>query len=97
MKMVFGFPDVKVLPPSDFRDLLISILDLEQDTDKFIRYISLLQTSFNMADRCSSAQLSIVEQILGDIDCQEKRHSELDTCYGWVLASDNACVAKAFS
>jgi hypothetical protein len=94
--MVFNLPDVEVLPPSDFKDLLIAILDLEQDTDEFIRQISLLQASFNMAVRRSSAQLRIAEQILGDIDCQEKRYSELDTHYGWVLASDYACVAKAF-
>jgi hypothetical protein len=96
MEMVFNLPDVEVLPPSDFKDLLIAILNLKRDTDEFIRQIPRLQASFNITVRCSFSQLSIAERILGDIDCQEKRYSELDTHYGWVLASDYACVARAF-
>jgi hypothetical protein len=74
--MMETLPDIALLPPSDFRDL-----------------IHLLQqhfTSFTALSGRSPSDSSILYDLA-------KQRREIDTHYGWVLASDCALVGRTLS
>jgi hypothetical protein len=79
-------PNIHLLPPSDFKDLLFSLHALEAPTSE------LLQALAAPTLRYHSAQKLLLEQTR----CLERRYTDIDTYYGWVLASDREFVARMF-
>jgi hypothetical protein len=92
--MTSGITNINLLPPSDFKDLLISVRQLEGATDRFRLQLSLMQTSLGQAGQNTSMQLSIAEHILDEANRLLQKYDNLDRHYGWVLARDSDHVAR---
>jgi hypothetical protein len=77
-------PHVHLLPPSDFKDLLLDLTYLEASFTVFQHQTSPLQT-FGNSESESMTLDNLQEQI-----------QKIDTHYGWVLATDLESVSKIF-
>jgi hypothetical protein len=77
--------NIDQLPASDFKDLLMSLQQLEAPTDELLRQVGSSPTSRKG-----------VQELLEQTRCLERRYADIDTHYGWVLASDRALVARVF-
>jgi hypothetical protein len=86
--MTFKSSDVNLLPPSDFKDLLVSILKFEESSDRFRLQLSPMQTSLSQAEQHTSLQLSVAQQILEEANRLLHKHDDLERHYGWALAGD---------
>jgi len=92
--MSFQSSDINVLPSSDFKDLLVSILTLEELSDRFRLQLSLMQTSLSQAEQHTLLQLSIAQHILKEAGQLIHKYDDLERHYGWALAGDSDHVAR---
>jgi hypothetical protein len=76
--------EIQALPASDFKDLIIL---LQQHEESFRNLLNILRTS------CSN-DVTNVDQIAIDIDLLRRQIPDIDTSYGWVLASDSALFVR---
>jgi hypothetical protein len=79
-------PNIHILPPSDFKDLLLSLRALEEPTSELLQAFAAPTLPYH------SAQKLLLEQTR----CLERKYTDIDTHYGWVLASDREFVARMF-
>lgn len=89
-------PGVDSFAATDFKDLIDSMQTLETTTKDFIREDHTWEHT-DAAPYCSETQWSTVEQRLKIVRRLETEFQELDSHYGWVLASDYALVAKVIA
>jgi hypothetical protein len=86
--------DVSAPEPSDFRDLVECIVQLNLVNIRVFSEILLLQCRVKELSPGSHEQRDIASQIVSMANDLERQYRELDTHYGWVLASDHALVSK---
>ena len=84
----------KVPAPSDFRDLLDSILQLDAESIRTLDDLISLRRRHDQLPLDSSEQRDIAAQMVSVASDLEDRYQDLDTHYGWVLACDHALVNK---
>lgn len=81
--------------PSDFKDFIDVALVLTADSACFLEN----SASFSDCDGGASLQLEpkrkLDEELTNVAKVLLRQHRDLDTHYGWVLASDRACVERA--
>jgi hypothetical protein len=82
------------VPASDFRDLIDCILQLNIVNIRVFSEIALLQWRLEEFAFGSCERRDIATQIVSMASFLERHYRELDTHYGWVLASDHALVSK---
>ena len=82
------------VPPSDFKDLVDCILKLNLASAHIFSELASLQHRLNKISSGPYEQREIATQIVSLGSGLEAQYQELDTHYGWVLASDNALVHK---
>lgn len=85
-----------MLIASDFKDFIDSMQTLYTTSAKFIRDQKDWEGTSTPSYR-SKRQCNTAEQRLDIIKRLEKDFQELDSHYGWVLASDHALVARAIA
>ncbi|RAR00740.1 hypothetical protein DDE82_007021 [Stemphylium lycopersici] len=80
--------------PSDFKDLIEAAVILTADSSCFLEK----SAPFSNRDGGVSPQLeakrNLDEELNNVAKALLRRHRDLDTHYGWVLASDRACVER---
>jgi hypothetical protein len=86
--------DVSAPEPSDFRDLVECIIELNNEGIRVIGEIALLQCGLKELAPDSCERRDVATQIVSMASDLERQYRELDTHYGWVLASDHAHVSK---
>ncbi|KAL6706281.1 hypothetical protein ACN47E_005571 [Coniothyrium glycines] len=97
---------LNALAPSDFKDLLASLLSLEESTTRFTTDWESLQAQLsskaaaaddndNDNDYVDDATRDILHKQLHSAQNLLAGFHDLDTHYGWVLASDYSFVARA--
>jgi hypothetical protein len=96
MSSPFHYPtmDVSAPEPSDFRDLVECIIELNNENIRVIGEIALLQWGLKELAPDSCERRDVATQIVSMASDLERQYRELDTHYGWVLASDHALVSK---
>jgi hypothetical protein len=77
------------IPPSDFKNLLTTALDLLTSSTRFLEKLHAHPPTTSLSTTTAAAAVAATAKAL------LKRHKNLDTHYGWVLASDNASMGKA--
>jgi hypothetical protein len=90
----FNMPNIDLLPASDFKDLLTSIVHFQTAFDQFSLRLLIVQGS-PLADG-SIMRRNVAMQLLRDVLTLSQQGQEIDAHYGWVLASDIAMVSRAF-
>jgi hypothetical protein len=78
-------PSIHILPPSDFKDLLLELIYLEASLIVFQHQTSPLRATYHVQKDAVT---------LRDLKAQIQK---IDTHYGWVLATDSAAVSGRFS
>lgn len=84
--------------PSDFRDLVDTILQLDAASACFLKDLNLLcDDKIQSSAVANRAVMRYISEMATDL---ERQYSELNTHYGWVLASDymhvNGCLRSLF-
>jgi len=82
-------PNTLLLPPSDFKDLLISLQEVEALTDDLFRHVCIPPNS-------ATPRTYTRQQLLTRARTLQQEYADLDTHYGWVLASDRELLARMF-
>jgi hypothetical protein len=90
----FNMPNIDLLPASDFKDLLNSIIRFQRAFDQFSVRLLIVEGSFLADDSIMRRDVTI--QLLRDVLSLNQQGQEIDAHYGWVLASDIAMVGRAF-
>lgn len=85
-KPLSNMPNIQLLPPSDFKDLLLALQALETPTSELLQSFAAPRLSYH------SAQKLLLEKMRS----LERKYTDIDTHYGWVLASDRKSVARMF-
>jgi hypothetical protein len=86
--------DPNLPAPSDFRDLVDVIIKLDADSIRTLDDLMSLSRRHDRLPPDSSEQRDIAAQMVSMANGLEHQYQELDTHYGWVLASDHALVNK---
>jgi hypothetical protein len=85
------------IPASDFEDLLLAIICLERTAESLIESLSMTKALFDITHPIKETQFATSRHYLAAFEALEKKYQELDTHYGWVLASDYALVGAVVS
>jgi hypothetical protein len=87
-------PDLTLLPSSDFKDLILLIHSYHKSYHILSGCLRLLRSPIGFGD--SVAQQSPTAVLLADFKVLEQQRNDINTHYGWVLASDTALVGRIF-
>ncbi|EOA84083.1 uncharacterized protein SETTUDRAFT_33087 [Exserohilum turcica Et28A] len=81
--------------PSDFKDLLDAALKLHAESTCFLQETRFFSTATKEDLDQSTNKRLLTTHLVKVAKALVKRHEDLNTHYGWVLASDRSCVDKA--